>query len=103
MRLLSGGNQQKLVLGRWLGVGAKILVFDEPTAGIDVGAKIEIYHLLQELVEEGAAIVLFSSDFEEIKLTADRAIVLRRGEVAGELTGAEITEERLLALELEAA
>jgi ABC-type sugar transport system ATPase subunit len=103
VRLLSGGNQQKVVLGRWLGVGARVFVFDEPTAGIDVGAKVEIYRLLRELADQGAALVLFSSDFEEIKIMADRVIVLRRGRVAGELDRDEISEERLLALQLTAA
>ena len=103
VRLLSGGNQQKVVLGRWLSTGARVFVFDEPTAGIDVGTKLEIYQLLRELATQGAAVVLFSSDYEEIKLMADRAVVLRRGLVAGELRGEDVTEERLIALELAAA
>jgi ABC-type sugar transport system ATPase subunit len=103
VRLLSGGNQQKVVLGRWLNVGARTLVFDEPTAGIDVGAKVEIYRLLRDLADGGAAIVLFSSDFEEIKIMADRVIVVRRGTIAGEIPRDEISEERLLALQLAAA
>jgi ABC-type sugar transport system ATPase subunit len=100
VRLLSGGNQQRVVLGRWLNVGARILVFDEPTAGIDVGAKVEIYRLLRQLADRGATIVLFSSDFEEIKIMADRVIVLHRGRSAGEIGRDEISEERLLALQL---
>ncbi len=102
-RLLSGGNQQKVMLSRWLEVGAGAFVFDEPTAGVDVGTKMEIYAFLRELAGRGAAIVLFSSDFEEIKLMADRVIVLRRGRIAGEVSGAEVTEDRLLALEQAAA
>ena len=98
VRLLSGGNQQKVVLARWLSVGARAFVFDEPTAGIDVGTKIEIYKLLRELADGAAAIVLLSSDYEEIKLMADRVIVLRRGQIAGEIGRDEISEERLLAL-----
>jgi ABC-type sugar transport system ATPase subunit len=100
VRVLSGGNQQKVILGRWLAVGARVLVFDEPTAGIDVGTKLEIYRLLRELADAGTAVVLFSSDYEEIRLAADRVIVLRRGEIAGEMSGEDVTEERLLALEL---
>ena len=100
VRLLSGGNQQKIVVGRWLNTGAQVFVFDEPTAGVDVGAKIEIYTLLRELADAGAALVVFSSDFEEIKLLADRTLVLRRGVVAGELPTHELSDERLLALSL---
>jgi monosaccharide-transporting ATPase len=102
-RLLSGGNQQKVMLSRWLEVGAGAFVFDEPTAGVDVGTKMEIYGFLRELAGRGAAVVLFSSDFEEIKLMADRVIVLRRGRIAGEVSGVEVTEDRLLALEQAAA
>ena len=100
VRHLSGGNQQKVVLGRWLGTRAKTFVFDEPTAGIDISTKIEIYNLLRNLADQGAVLLLFSSDYEEIKLMADRVIVLRRGIVAGELKGDDIDEEHLLSLEL---
>ena len=101
VRLLSGGNQQKVMLGRWLNVDARVFVFDEPTAGIDVGSKLEIYGLLRQLASQGAAIVVLSSDYEEIKLVADRAIVLRRGRVAGELRGGDINEHRMLTLQVE--
>jgi ribose transport system ATP-binding protein len=100
IRLLSGGNQQKVVLGRWLQVGARVFVFDEPTAGIDVGAKLEIYELMRSLASRGAAIAVFSSDYEEIKLLATRALVIRRGRVAGELEGDQLTEDNLLSLSL---
>jgi ribose transport system ATP-binding protein len=100
VRLLSGGNQQKVMLGRWLNVEARVFVFDEPTAGIDVGSKLEIYGLLRELAAQGAAIVVLSSDFEEIKLVADRVIVLRRGRIAGELRGGNINEHRMLTLQV---
>jgi ABC-type sugar transport system ATPase subunit len=103
VRYLSGGNQQKVMLGRWLGTGAQAFVFDEPTAGVDIGTKIEIYELLQHLAQQGAVLVLFSSDYEEIKFMADRVIVLRKGVVAGVLTGGDIDEEHLLSLELGAA
>jgi ribose transport system ATP-binding protein len=97
--LLSGGNQQKVLLGRWLNVGVRALVLDGPTEGIDIGSKLEIYALLRRLAEQGVAIVISTSDLEEVRLVADRAIVLRRGRIAGELSAAEISEERLLALE----
>lgn len=103
VRLLSGGNQQKAIVARWLAADAQVFVFDEPTAGIDVGSKVEIYRLLRGLVEKGASAVLFSSDYAEIQAMADRAIVLYRGRVAGELGRGEISEESLLALELEAS
>ena len=98
-RLLSGGNQQKVLLGRWLNVGVKTLILDGPTEGIDIGSRLEIYRLLQRLTADGMAVVIFSSDLEEVRLIADRAVVLYRGRVAGELRGGDITEERLLALE----
>ncbi len=99
MRLLSGGNQQKALLGRWLNVGVRCLVLDGPTEGIDIGSRLEIYALLRELAGQGVAVVICSSDFEEVKLVADRVVVLRRGRVAGELTGGAISEERLYALQ----
>jgi ribose transport system ATP-binding protein len=99
IRLLSGGNQQKALLGRWLNVGVRALVLDGPTEGIDIGSRLEIYALLRRLAAEGVAIAIFSSDFEEVKLVADRVIVLRRGRVAGSLSGREISEERLYALQ----
>jgi ABC-type sugar transport system ATPase subunit len=98
-RLLSGGNQQKALLGRWLNVGVRALVLDGPTEGIDIGSRIEIYTLLRNLASEGMAVVILTSDFEEVKLVADRVLCLRRGRVAGELTGGQISEERLYALQ----
>ncbi len=99
VRLLSGGNQQKALLARWLSVGVRVLVLDGPTEGIDIGSRLEIYDLLRELAAKGMAVVIFSSDFEEVRLVAHRAVVLRRGRIAGELAGADITEERLYALQ----
>jgi ABC-type sugar transport system ATPase subunit len=98
-RLLSGGNQQKAILGRWLNVGVRALVLDGPTEGIDIGSRLEIYGLLRELAADGVAVIIFTSDFEEVKLIADRVVVLRRGRVAGELRGGEISEERLYTLQ----
>ena len=99
VRLLSGGNQQKTLLGRWLSVGVQALVLDGPTEGIDIGSRLEIYELLRDLADKGMAVVIFSADFEEVRLVADRAVVLRRGKVAGELGAGEITEERLYTLQ----
>ena len=99
VRLLSGGNQQKMLLGRWLNVGIRVLVLDAPTEGVDIGSRLEIYGFLRDLSDAGVAVVIFSSDFEEVRLVADRAVVLRRGRVAGELSSGEITEERLYTLE----
>ncbi|MEN3283242.1 MAG: ribose transport system ATP-binding protein [Solirubrobacteraceae bacterium] len=98
-RLLSGGNQQKAMLARWLSVDVRILVLDGPTEGIDIGSRLEIYDLLRALADRGKAIVLFTADFEEVCLVADRAIVLRAGRVAGQLAGDEISEERLYGLQ----
>jgi ABC-type sugar transport system ATPase subunit len=103
VRWLSGGNQQKVVLARWLNVNARVMVLDEPTAGVDVGAKLEIYALLRDLAAQGAALVVCSSDYDELKLLASRVIVLRRGSIAGELAPGEVTESSLLNLALGAA
>ncbi|WP_245616543.1 sugar ABC transporter ATP-binding protein [Paraburkholderia acidipaludis] len=95
---LSGGNQQKIVIGKWLATGARLFIFDEPTRGIDVGAKSEIFALIGRLVEEGAAVLLISSELPEIVHVCDRAYVMREGTVAGHLTRDQLSEENLLAL-----
>ena len=94
---LSGGNQQKVVLGKWLLTDPKILFLDEPTRGIDVGAKQEIYSEINKLAKEGLAIVLVSSELPEVLGLSDRVIVLREGRVAGEFTRAEATPQRVMA------
>ncbi len=94
---LSGGNQQKVVLGKWLACQVDVLFLDEPTRGIDVGAKQEIYYLMNRLAAEGVGIVLISSELPEIVGLCDRVLVMRAGRVAGEFTRAEVTQERLLA------
>ncbi|MFG1705709.1 sugar ABC transporter ATP-binding protein [Nonomuraea sp. M3C6] len=94
---LSGGNQQKVLLARWLAVRPKVLLLDEPTRGIDVGAKAEVQALIDELAEEGLGVLLISSDLEELVEGADRILVLREGAVVGELAGDEVTEERIMA------
>lgn len=93
---LSGGNQQKLVLARWLRSGASVLIFDEPTHGIDVGAKEEVYSLMEQLAAEGRAVVFISSEFGELVGVCHRVIAMREGAIVGEAVGDEITEARLL-------
>ncbi|MEU4215730.1 sugar ABC transporter ATP-binding protein [Actinoplanes sp. NPDC026623] len=93
---LSGGNQQKVLLARLLATRPKVLLLDEPTRGIDVGAKAEVQSLIDELASEGLGVVLVSSDAEELVEGADRVVVLRDGAVVGELTGAQVTTESLL-------
>jgi L-arabinose transport system ATP-binding protein len=97
---LSGGNQQKVVLARWLAAGADIFLMDEPTRGIDVGARSEIYALLFRLAEEGKTILVASSDTPEILGLCDRVIVMREGRIAGELSRSEATQDALLRLAL---
>jgi monosaccharide-transporting ATPase len=94
---LSGGNQQKVLLARWLAVRPKVLLLDEPTRGIDVGAKAEVQTLVGELAEEGLGVLLISSDLEELIEGADRILVLREGAVVGELSGDEVTVETIMA------
>jgi ribose transport system ATP-binding protein len=98
VRYLSGGNQQKVVLGKWLAMKPKLLLLDEPTRGIDVGAKREIYALMEELTKEGVAILFVSSEMEEVLGMADRAIVMHEGRITGELSRDELTEETIMQL-----
>jgi ribose transport system ATP-binding protein len=98
VRFLSGGNQQKVVLGKWLCLNPKLLLLDEPTRGIDVGAKEEIYKLIDELAKRGVAILFASSELEEIMGLSDRALVMHEGRIAGELSRAELTEEAVMRL-----
>jgi ribose transport system ATP-binding protein len=93
---LSGGNQQKVVLAKWLCARGDILIFDEPTRGIDVGAKAEIYQLMNQLTAAGAAIIMISSELPEILGMSDRILVMHRGRVSGEFAAAEATQERVL-------
>ncbi|GGM71512.1 sugar ABC transporter ATP-binding protein [Thermopolyspora flexuosa] len=94
---LSGGNQQKVLLARWLAVQPKVLLLDEPTRGIDVGAKAEVRALIDELAEEGLGVLLISSDLQELVDGSDRVVVLREGAVVGELRGDEVTEQAIMA------
>ncbi len=97
---LSGGNQQKVVLGKWFNTEGEIYIFDEPSHGIDVGSKQEIYRVMVDLLKEDKAILMVSSDMPEVVSMSDRVIVLKRGEIAGELAGEEITEENILTLSI---
>jgi ribose transport system ATP-binding protein len=96
--LLSGGNQQKVVYGKWLARGPRVLILDEPTRGVDVGAKAEIYTLIDELAGNGVAIWMITSDMEELLGMADRVLVMHEGRVAGELAGDRLTEEAVMRL-----
>ena len=98
---LSGGNQQKVVLARWLAAKPKVLILDEPTRGIDVGAKAEIYHLIDDLANEGLGIMLISSELPEILGLSDRIYVMQNGRLTGELVGADATEEAVLELAMD--
>ena len=93
---LSGGNQQKVVIAKWLNTDAEVFLFDEPTRGIDVGGKIEVYRLMGELLTRGAAIVMISSELPEILGLSDRILVMRDGRICGEFDRAEATEEKIL-------
>ena len=96
MKQLSGGNQQKIVLAKWLIQNPDIIIFDEPTRGIDVGAKTEIYKLVANLAEEGKAIIFISSEMPEILGMSDRVIVFYEGKKTGELSIEEATQERIM-------
>jgi len=96
VRYLSGGNQQKVVISKWLCSQARILIFDEPTRGIDVGAKVEIYQLINQLAADGAAILMISSDLPEILGMSDRILVMCRGRIAAEFSAAAATQEKIL-------
>ncbi|HZV07394.1 MAG TPA: sugar ABC transporter ATP-binding protein [Gemmataceae bacterium] len=96
--LLSGGNQQKVVLGKWLARQPRVLILDEPTRGVDVGAKSEIYALMDELAAAGIAIVMISSDLEEVLGMSDRVLVLHEGRLAGELPRAALSEQAIMHL-----
>ena len=97
---LSGGNQQKVILAKWLQIPLKLLILDEPTRGIDVGAKREIYGIMNELAARGVAILMISSELPEVLGMADRIVVIRDGRVAGALDRAEATQEKVGALAL---
>ena len=95
---LSGGNQQKVVVAKWLARNSRVVIFDEPTRGIDVGAKVEIYHLMNQLKKQGIAVMFVSSEMPEVMGIADRIIVMCDGRITGELQSGEATQEEILRL-----
>ena len=95
---LSGGNQQKVVLARWLARDPKVLIVDEPTRGVDVGAKAEVHQILVQLAARGIAIMMISSELPEVLAVSDRIVTMRRGRITGEMPGVEANEERLMEL-----
>jgi ABC-type sugar transport system ATPase subunit len=95
---LSGGNQQKVLLAKWLAVDPAVLIVDEPTRGVDIATKAEIYSLFDELVREGIAILVISSDLPEVLALADRILVMRHGKLTGELGRQNATEEKVMHL-----
>ncbi|MFB1081639.1 ATP-binding cassette domain-containing protein [Jeotgalibacillus sp. JSM ZJ347] len=95
---LSGGNQQKVSIGKWLFVGPKLLILDEPTRGIDVGAKLEIYTVMNKLIESGMSIIMISSELGEVLGMSDRVYVMAKGEIKGELSSEEATQEKIMGL-----
>jgi ribose transport system ATP-binding protein len=95
---LSGGNQQKVVIAKWLALHPKILIMDEPTRGIDIGAKAEVHGLMHQLAADGVAILMISSELPEILFMSDRILVMRQGRLAGELARSAATQEAIMAL-----
>ena len=95
---LSGGNQQKLVAGKWLATDPNVLLLDEPTKGVDVGAKFEIHNIIRANAARGMACLLVSSDLPEVLAIADRIVVMRQGRLRGELKGSDATEEAVMSL-----
>lgn len=97
-RTLSGGNQQKVVIAKWMSVAPNILIMDEPTRGIDVGTKYEIYKMMNDMTDQGMAIIMINSDMEELLGMSDRVIIIRQGRVAGELTRKEANPESIMSM-----
>ena len=93
---LSGGNQQKVVLAKWISTEAKILIVDEPTNGVDVGAKAEIHQIIRKLASEGTAVIVISSELPEILSVSDRILVMRKGRIAGEFLNKDLTQEMIM-------
>jgi ABC-type sugar transport system ATPase subunit len=96
VRNLSGGNQQKVLVGRWLAGKANIIILDEPTVGVDVGAKADIYQLLRELAAAKAAVLIVSSDMEEVMTVADRILVMAQGRLVGNYRQGQVTQAEIL-------
>jgi rhamnose transport system ATP-binding protein len=100
---LSGGNQQKVVFGKWLATNPKVLIIDEPTRGIDVGAKAEVYRTLADLVREGMAVLMISSELPEVLGMADRVLVMHEGRISADIARADANEERVMSAALGAS
>jgi ribose transport system ATP-binding protein len=100
VRYLSGGNQQKVVIAKWLAARSDVLILDEPTRGVDVGAREEIYKLMQQFKQEGKAILMISSDLPEILTQSDRILIMANGRIVGELSREEATEEKVMSVAL---
>ena len=98
VQYLSGGNQQKVVIAKWLFRESEILFLDEPTRGIDVGAKVEIYRLINEMVNEGKTVIMISSEMQELIGMCDRIMVMHEGKKMGEMDRDEVTQEKIMAL-----
>ena len=96
IKTLSGGNQQKVLLGRWLLTAPDILILDEPTRGIDVGAKYEIYELMEEMAQAGKCVIMISSEMPELMGMSDRIMVMCEGRMSGILEGSEVTDEKIM-------
>jgi inositol transport system ATP-binding protein len=95
---LSGGNQQKVTLARWLALGPKVLIVDEPTRGIDIGAKVEVHQLLYEMARSGIAVIAISSELPEVLAISDRIVTMREGRVTGEIKSEDANEEILMSM-----
>jgi len=98
VKFLSGGNQQKVAIAKWLTAAPNLVIFDEPTRGVDIGAKAEIYNIMRGVANDNAMIIVVSSDMEEVMKISDRILVMREGEIAGELKRAEFSEEKIIRL-----
>jgi len=96
VEFLSGGNQQKVALAKWICSHARIMIFDEPTRGIDVGSKTEVFRLMSQLVKQGVGIIMISSELPEVMAIADRILVMCRGSITAELKRGEATQEDIL-------
>jgi ribose transport system ATP-binding protein len=96
METLSGGNQQKVVIGRWLEFASKVLILEEPTVGIDVGSKAEIYAFLVEVLKRGVSVLMISTDFEEIANICHRALVFNRGHIVADIPQEQLTVAQIL-------
>ena len=94
---MSGGNQQKVVLGKWLATNPSVFIADEPTAGVDIGAKAEIHRIIRKLAENGMGVIVISSELPEILAVSDRIVIMKKGHIVGEMDANEATQEKIMA------